>query len=96
MILNQSFGQTVSFFLDIMIAPAVNIITYIAVLSQNVHIGSAACNVISHFKPIDQYCPKCGWFLVEKYDKKNGTYKSCINPDCDYLHSAGDSEEKQE
>lgn len=47
------------------------------------------CTFISHFKPLDnQYCPKCGWFLVEKYDKKNGTYKSCINPDCDYLHSA--------
>ena len=29
------------------------------------------CNFISHFKPIDQYCPKCGWFLVEKFDKKN-------------------------
>ncbi|MCR5217194.1 type I DNA topoisomerase [Treponema sp.] len=49
------------------------------------------CDFISHFKPIDVYCPKCGWFLVEKYDKKNGTYKSCINPDCDYLHSAEDS-----
>ncbi|MCR5495877.1 MAG: type I DNA topoisomerase [Treponema sp.] len=47
-----------------------------------------ACNFISHFKPIDSYCPKCGWFLVEKFDKKNGSYKSCINPDCDYLHSA--------
>ncbi|MEE1167054.1 MAG: type I DNA topoisomerase [Treponema sp.] len=47
-----------------------------------------ACNFISHFKPIDASCPKCGWFLVEKYDKKNGSYKSCINPDCDYLHSA--------
>lgn len=46
------------------------------------------CSFITHFKPIDQYCPKCGWFLVEKFDKKNGTYKSCINPDCDYLHSA--------
>ena len=46
------------------------------------------CNFISHFKPIDATCPKCGWFLVEKFDKKNGTYKSCINPDCDYLHSA--------
>ena len=47
------------------------------------------CDFISHFKPLDnQYCPKCGWFLVEKYDKKNGTYKSCINPDCDYLHTA--------
>ena len=51
-----------------------------------------SCNVISHFKPIDQYCPKCGWFLVEKFDKKNGSYKSCINPDCDYLHSADDEE----
>ena len=50
------------------------------------------CTFISHFKPIDQYCPKCGWFLVEKYDKKNGAYKSCINPDCDYLHSADDEE----
>lgn len=52
------------------------------------------CSFISHFKPIDQYCPKCGWFLVEKYDKKNGSYKSCINPDCDYLHTA--DEEKAE
>lgn len=51
------------------------------------------CNFISHFKPIDVYCPKCGWFLVEKFDKKNGNYKSCINPDCDYLHSAGESSE---
>ena len=45
------------------------------------------CNFISHFKPIDQYCPQCGWFLVEKFDKKNGSYKSCINPDCSYLHT---------
>ena len=50
------------------------------------------CTFISHFKPIDQYCPKCGWFLVEKYDKKNGAYKSCINPDCDYLHTSGEEE----
>ncbi len=50
------------------------------------------CSFISHFKPIDSTCPKCGWFLVEKFDKKNGTYKSCINPDCDYLHSAGDED----
>ncbi|WP_407425370.1 type I DNA topoisomerase [Treponema sp.] len=50
------------------------------------------CDFISHFKPLDnQYCPKCGWFLVEKFDKKNGNYKSCINPDCDYLHSAEES-----
>ena len=51
------------------------------------------CTFISHFKPIDQYCPKCGWFLVEKFDKKNGAYKSCINPDCDYLHTSGEEDE---
>jgi DNA topoisomerase-1 len=46
------------------------------------------CDFISHFKPIKQNCPKCGFFMVEKYDKKNGSHKACINPDCDYLHSA--------
>ncbi len=50
------------------------------------------CTFISHFKPIDQYCPQCGWFLVEKFDKKNGSYKACINPDCDYLHSTTEEE----
>ncbi|MDR1836256.1 MAG: type I DNA topoisomerase [Treponema sp.] len=45
------------------------------------------CDFISHFKPINQDCPKCGFFMVEKYDKKNGAHKACINPDCDYLHS---------
>ncbi len=49
------------------------------------------CDFITHFKPIGVNCPKCGWFMVEKYDKKNGTYKSCINPDCDYLHSADEA-----
>jgi DNA topoisomerase-1 len=51
-----------------------------------------ACDFISHFKPIDQDCPKCGHFMVEKYDKKNGYHKACINPDCDYLHSSDDEE----
>ncbi|GHV78477.1 DNA topoisomerase 1 [Spirochaetia bacterium] len=49
------------------------------------------CDFISHFKPINQDCPKCGWFLVEKDDRKNGSHKACINPACDYLHS-GDAE----
>lgn len=54
------------------------------------------CTFISHFKPIDQYCPQCGWFLVEKYDKKNGSYKSCINPDCNYLHTLTEEEKMDE
>jgi DNA topoisomerase-1 len=49
------------------------------------------CDFISHFKPINASCPKCGQFLVEKYDKKNGSFKSCINPECDYLHTQDDS-----
>ncbi|MDR3020884.1 MAG: type I DNA topoisomerase [Treponema sp.] len=54
------------------------------------------CDFISHFKPINQDCPKCGYFLVEKYDKKNGAHKLCINTECDYLHSADDESEKLE
>jgi DNA topoisomerase-1 len=46
------------------------------------------CDFISPFKPIKQNCPKCGQFMVEKYDKKNGSHKACINPACDYLHSS--------
>lgn len=45
------------------------------------------CNFISYFKPIDSFCPKCGWFLVEKYDKNYGSYNACINPKCDHLHT---------
>ena len=48
------------------------------------------CQFLTHFKPTDANCPKCGWFMVEKFDKKNGAYKSCINPDCDYLHTNED------
>ncbi len=50
------------------------------------------CDFISHFKPINANCPKCGQFMVEKYDKKHGTYKSCINPECNYLHTADEAE----
>jgi len=50
------------------------------------------CDFLSLYKPINQDCPKCGWFMVEKYDKKNGSHKACINPNCDYLHSADDDE----
>ncbi|MDR1325450.1 MAG: type I DNA topoisomerase [Treponema sp.] len=50
------------------------------------------CDFISHFKPINQNCPKCGQFMVEKYNKKNGFHKACINPACDYLHSIDDDE----
>jgi DNA topoisomerase-1 len=43
---------------------------------------------LTHFKPLpNQYCPQCGQFLVEKYDKKSGPHKACVNPACDYLHS---------
>ena len=45
------------------------------------------CDFVTYFKPTDSICPKCGYFLVEKEDKQRGTYKSCINPECDYLHT---------
>ena len=45
------------------------------------------CDFISHFKPTSSNCPKCGYFLVEKNDKKTGSVKACINPECDFLHT---------
>ena len=53
------------------------------------------CDFLTHFKPINATCPQCGWFLVERYDKKNGSYKACINPDCSYLHSTAEEPETQ-
>ncbi len=50
------------------------------------------CDFITHFKPTSSPCPKCGWFLVEKSDKKHGGLKACINPDCDFLHTAEEEE----
>jgi DNA topoisomerase-1 len=51
------------------------------------------CDFICYNKPLDQNCPKCGWFMVESSDKKKGTHKACVNPDCDYLHTAEDEAE---
>jgi DNA topoisomerase I len=48
------------------------------------------CDFITYYKPTHTNCPKCGQFLVERYDKKRGPYKACINPKCDYLHSQED------
>jgi DNA topoisomerase I len=50
------------------------------------------CQFITHFKPISSTCPKCGRFMVEKFDKKRGSFKACINPDCDYLHTQDDGD----
>lgn len=47
------------------------------------------CDFVSYYKPTNSYCPQCGWFLVERFDKKQGSHKACINPDCDYLHTQG-------
>ena len=54
------------------------------------------CDFITHFKPINQDCPMCGWFMVEKSDKVNGSHKACINPACNYLHSGENDGAKEE
>ncbi|TFG59424.1 MAG: type I DNA topoisomerase, partial [Spirochaetales bacterium] len=51
-----------------------------------------ACDFITHHKPTSLNCPKCGWFLVEKEDKKKGNHKVCINPSCDFLHFEAEEE----
>jgi DNA topoisomerase-1 len=46
-----------------------------------------ACDFVSYYKPTSGACPSCGWFLVEKFDKRSGARKACVNPGCDYLHA---------
>ncbi|MDC7127033.1 MAG: type I DNA topoisomerase [Spirochaetales bacterium] len=53
------------------------------------------CDFISHFKPTNSKCPKCGYFLVEKNDKKNGIVKTCVNPECDFLHTHEENPESE-
>ncbi len=45
------------------------------------------CDFVTYYKPANSSCPQCGHFLVEKQDKQRGSYKACINPQCDYLHT---------
>jgi DNA topoisomerase-1 len=51
------------------------------------------CDFITYHKPTNSYCPHCGHFLVEKFDKRRGSFKACINPSCDYLHVQGEEAE---
>ena len=44
------------------------------------------CEFITYFHPTDLKCPKCGYFLVEREDKKRGDYKSCSNTECGYIY----------
>lgn len=45
------------------------------------------CAFVSFDRPSPSLCPGCGRFLVEKFDKKHGSHKACVNPGCDWLHS---------
>jgi DNA topoisomerase-1 len=41
------------------------------------------CTFATWDKPVDKPCPKCGAkFMVEKTTKKQGTFLTCINPEC--------------
>ncbi|MCL2008277.1 MAG: type I DNA topoisomerase [Treponema sp.] len=50
------------------------------------------CDFICHFKPVDENCIKCGQFLVEKYDKRNGSHRACVNPSCGYIKEEADGQ----
>jgi DNA topoisomerase-1 len=43
------------------------------------------CDFSFRCKPFPETCPKCGRpYLLEKTTKREGTYRFCDNPDCDY------------
>lgn len=53
------------------------------------------CDFLTYHRPTDSHCPQCGWFLVEKADKRSGSHKACINPACGYLHSKDESVQEE-
>jgi DNA topoisomerase-1 len=44
------------------------------------------CDFVTYFTPTEYKCPRCGYFLVERSDKKRGEYRSCANPECNYIY----------
>jgi len=52
------------------------------------------CDFVTYYKPTGANCPKCGQFLVEKFDKKQGPRESCVNPDCESRRSSGEEGER--
>lgn len=43
------------------------------------------CDFVIWSKPLEQKCPKCGKFLIEKNDKIHGSYKVCVDEkNCGY------------
>jgi len=53
------------------------------------------CDFITYFPPVDIKCPKCGYFLVEKSDKKHGDQKICANTQCDYTLVQDEKQEEK-
>ena len=46
---------------------------------------SENCKFMSWDLPLEEKCPKCDCYLVQK-ETKNKIIKRCSNPDCDYMH----------
>ncbi len=46
------------------------------------------CAFVSHARPVGGVCPVCGWFLVERGDRRGGRRRACGNPDCPQSHGA--------
>ncbi|MBN1698354.1 MAG: type I DNA topoisomerase [Spirochaetales bacterium] len=44
------------------------------------------CDFVTYFPPTEHKCPRCGYFLVERSDKKRGEYRACANPECSYIY----------
>jgi len=42
------------------------------------------CNFISWAKPVEERCPECNTYMVEKQSKKHGTRVECGNKECTY------------
>lgn len=49
------------------------------------------CKFVSWFEPVKEKCPKCGSFMMKKYNKTKGEFLECSNAECkhkEYKESA--------
>jgi len=53
------------------------------------------CNYLTKTKPLEEKCPKCGyWLTYQKKGKK--LFKKCTNPECDFIIPVEENEPVEE
>ena len=55
--------------------------------------GYPECDFVSWDKPVEEKCPKCGTYMIEKKNNKGETIHLCTNESCRFKTAAVRTEE---